>query len=221
MSDITTDLVRQATAGDRRAVRALVEALTPVIQARVARVLLRAGGAARGREVRQEVGDLVQQVFERLFADRGATLLQWDPARGMSLLNFVGLLAEREAVTVLRSRRKSPFTEDPMEREDLERGAGSGDREGEIERLVASREALSCLVRAMKARLSAQGLRMFTWLLVEERSVEEVCAVEGMSADAVYAWRSRLTRLAREIGAEITSDTATVPRKPGEKAREG
>ncbi|AKT42368.1 RNA polymerase sigma factor [Chondromyces crocatus] len=220
MSVITPELVRRATAGDRPTVRALVDALTPVIQARVARVLLRAGRGVRGRDVRQEVEDLTQHVFERLFAGGGAVLLQWDPARGLSLLNYVGLLAEREAVTVLRSRRRSPFTEEATACADLEQGGGEGDG-GALEARVASREALTALVRAMKERLSEQGLQMFTWLLVEERTVEDVCALADMSPDAVYAWRSRLTRLARALGEEILSDGGTPSRKPVEKAREG
>src|SRR5262245_29160958 len=89
-------LLRRALGGDETALSALVARLTPVIQARVARCLLRRAGAA-GSRLRQDVKDLVQEVFVALFEGRGRILLGWDPRRGLSLDNFVGLVAERQA----------------------------------------------------------------------------------------------------------------------------
>ena len=86
------------------------------------RVLSRAARAGR-REARQEVEDVTQTVLLALFADRGRVLLQWDPARGLELEGFVSLLAKRETVSLLRSRRRSPWTEDPTLHEDLDRNA--------------------------------------------------------------------------------------------------
>src|SRR5687768_1618744 len=79
----------------------------------VARGLARRMVKARGRDLRQEVEDLTQEVFVALFADDARALRLWDPARGASLANFVGLLAEREVASILRSGRRSPWTEDP------------------------------------------------------------------------------------------------------------
>jgi RNA polymerase sigma-70 factor (ECF subfamily) len=211
--EVTIAVVREAVAGDRRSVRALVDVLTPVIQARVARVLLRRKGAAGERDVRQEVEDLTQQVFLSLFANGGHALLQWDPERGLSLVNFVGLLAEREASSILRSRRRSPFTEDPTEVDDLDRSA---DSDRGPERITASREILSSVFAILKERLSDRGLELFQWLLIEGRPAEEVCALAGMSPDAVYAWRSRLSKLVREIAAELVSDAAPERHRPKE-----
>lgn len=113
--------VRSALAGDADAVRWLVDTLTPVIQARVARALLRRAHAAGARCSRQEVEDLTQEVFVSLFEADGKILLAWEPERGMSLANFVGLVAERQAASILRSGRRSPWTEDPTLGEELER----------------------------------------------------------------------------------------------------
>ncbi|HET9225941.1 MAG TPA: hypothetical protein VFR31_04700, partial [Thermoanaerobaculia bacterium] len=56
-------LVQHALSGDQTALTRLVAGLTPVIQARVARTLLaRRAWLGSGRDVRQEVEDLTQDI---------------------------------------------------------------------------------------------------------------------------------------------------------------
>lgn len=180
--------------------RALVDALTPVVQARVARGLLRRGGGARGRDVRQEVEDMTQEVFLSLFDDGGRALRAWAPARGLSLANFVGLVAERQVASILRSGRRSPWTEDPTDGDVLDASAGRArDHEGE----VVSRDLLAAVVERVRAELSPKGLVMFERLVVDDASIETVCAEMEMQPDAVYAWRSRLAKLVRRIAGEL------------------
>ena len=211
--------IEKAVAGDRAAVRSLVAELRPILQARAARALLRRRHAARDRDARQELHDLVQQVFLVLFADSGRVLKQWDEQRGLSFANFVGLVTEREIASILRRRRRDPWGEDPTEVEDLARIGGT-DRGHETQ--VISRDLLRRLVSSVKARLSDRGLELFHWIILEDRSVEEVCALAGMTPDAVYAWRSRLARLLRELAAEILSDQEASQRSPpGRSAHEG
>jgi RNA polymerase sigma-70 factor (ECF subfamily) len=211
LSELSVALVRRAIEGDRPAVRQLVDALTPVIQFRVARALRRRKRAA-GRDPRQEVEDLTQSVFLALFANGGAALRRWDPARGMALPGYVGLLADHEIASILRSRRRNPWTEDPTDEEDDLAGDAPAPAGPEVETL--SREALRVVVEGMREKLSERGLELFYLLFVEERPTEEICALTGMSADAIYAWRSRLAKLARQIAAEILSENEGSPRIP-------
>jgi RNA polymerase sigma-70 factor (ECF subfamily) len=195
------ELLRRALAGERAATRALVDLLSPVVHARVARKLLRSGLARKqGRELRQEVEDFVQEVFVGLFADGGRLLRAWDPTRGLSLLNFVGLLSEHQADSILRSGRRSPWTEEATQGESIERRAGSTES---AHAHVSSREILAKIVERLRERLTPAGIELFQLLVVEERSVEDVCRQMGMTADAVYAWRSRLGKQAREIREEL------------------
>lgn len=212
MREITLALLQRGIAGDRSALRDVLAAITPVVQARAARALLRYGGGAR-RDVRQEVEDLTQQVFLALFADDARALRQWDPARGLSLPNFVGLLAEREVITIVRSRRKNPWTEEPTEHDELDRGP---DSDRGPERIAASRETLAAVLGRLRERLNERGHDLFRWLVVEGRAVEEVCSMTGMTPDAVYAWRTRFARLVREIAEDLASDPAPGPRKTDE-----
>ncbi|HVT58403.1 MAG TPA: sigma-70 family RNA polymerase sigma factor [Thermoanaerobaculia bacterium] len=192
--------LRRALAGDEAELNRLVGALAPVVQARVARCLLRWRiGPAAGRSVRQEVEDLTQEVFLQLFADQGRVLRSWQPERGLTLPNFVGLVAERQTTSVLRSGRRSPWKEDPTLPERLDAPA----EDGGPERVAASREELRLLLQRLTEELSPLGRNLFDLLFLQELSLTEVARRTGLSNDAVYAWRSRLRRLARRLQTEL------------------
>jgi len=195
-----SQLVEGALERRPEAVRALLHVLTPVIQARVAKALTRRPLA--GRDVRQEVLDLAQEVFVVLFADDGRILRAWDPARGASLKNFVGLVAEREVLSILRSGRRSPFSEDPTEGDVLTERRGGG---RDLESDVASRDFATVLLARLEAELSPLGLQIFEALWGRQLSVEETAALLGMSHDAVYAWQSRLKKKARALADALES----------------
>jgi RNA polymerase sigma-70 factor (ECF subfamily) len=202
--DELAGILRSALEGDAGATRRLVDRLTPVIQARVTRGLLRRGPAAGKRDARQEVGDLTQEVFLALFRDGARALRSWDPARGLSLENFVGLLAQHQVSSILRTGRTSPWVDLPTEAVTLERVAAQG---AAPDHTAASREMLQSLLLQVTSKLSPRGQEMFWRLLVREEPVQAVCESTGMTPEAVYAWRSRLARLARELIAEQTAES--------------
>lgn len=194
-----------SVAGDEEALSGLVEALTPVIQARVARgLLLWRTGLAAGRNIRQEVEDLFQEIFLVLFGADGKMLRSWRPERGLTLKNFVGLVAERQTASVLRSGKRSPWKEDPTLAEDLDREA---DREGPEDR-AATRQELRRMLRRLTEELSPLGRQLFDLLFVRELTVQEVVQENGLSADAVYQWHSRIRRLANRLRREASEDGA-------------
>jgi RNA polymerase sigma factor (sigma-70 family) len=208
-SEDMADLVRRALAGDPTALARLVAVLTPVIQTRVARTLLaHRYRLAGGRDVRQEVEDLSQDVFLKLFSRDSHVLRDWQAERGLSLQNFVGMVAEREVLSFLRSPR-NPWREDPsftleeLKVETLGRGP---------EKAAASRELLALLLDRLHEELSPLGWWLFKLLFVQERTLKEVRAASGLSAVAVYAWRSRLRRRARKLLAEMSGNPGP-PRK--------
>jgi RNA polymerase sigma-70 factor (ECF subfamily) len=197
-------LLQGSLRGDAAVTRQLVEKLTPVVHVRVARALLRSPEARRqGRDLRQETEDLVQEIFSALFADRARALRGWDSTRGLSLANFVGMIAEHQVASILRRGRRSPWKEEATTADSLDRSAGSS--EGAHGR-VYSREVLTQLLARLRVELSPRGYELFEKLVVEDKSVEAVCQETALSADAVYAWRSRLGKQARKIYDEITRD---------------
>jgi len=203
------DEIRRALAGEEPALTRLVQRLTPVIQSRVARgLLLRRTGRSEGRDIRQEVEDFTQEIFLFLFADDGKALRSWQPERGLSLLNFVGLVAERQTVSILRSGKRSPWKEEDMLPEDFARAAPDPGPE----EITASREQLKLLLHRLAEELSPLGRHLFDLFFLRELPPEEVMRQTGLSPDAVYAWRSRLRKLARRLLAE--SETGLEARTP-------
>lgn len=200
-------LLERALAGDREATRGLVEMLMPVVQARVARTLVRRRGTS-GRDVRQEVEDVTQDVFAALFEESGRLLRAWDPARGLSLASFCGLIAEREAVSILRSGRRSPWTDEATELDDLEKSLAEVP---DVEVRIASKEHLERLLDRVREALSPRGIELFHRLVLEEESVESVCKAMAMTPDAVYAWKSRILKVIRKLAAELTMSEPHLP----------
>lgn len=193
--------VERALSGDRAAMRRLVGQLRPAVQATVAWTLTRHAPSGR-RDTRQEVGDLVQEVFLALLADGGRLLRMWDPARGKTLVGFVRLIARQQVLAILRSGRRNPWTEDPTEAQSIER---SSPATPSAARRVESAAMLQRLLVHLQGSLSARGWLLFEALYVQQKSVEQVCAAFEMSTDAVYAWRSRLRKAAARAREELES----------------
>jgi len=211
-------LLDAALAGDPVAVRALVDHLAPTVQARVTIALVRRA-EARGRSLRAEIEDLAQDVFARLFENRGACLRTWRPDAGLSLKGFVGLVAQRQAGAALRTDKRNPFTESATEPEALA-GMASRSPPGptRASEAVESKELLDAVIEGLRARLSEQGFQLFRLLYVDELSVEEVGRRAALSAEAVYAWRSRIGRMARELREQLLA-SGGAPTAPHPGAR--
>jgi RNA polymerase sigma-70 factor, ECF subfamily len=206
--DAEVALVQRALGGEAGAVRALVDRLTPVIQARVARALRRRAHQASGRNVRQEVEDFTQEVMVSLFVEKGRALRAWDPARGLSLENFVGFVAERQIASILRTAKRSPWTEDPTLEGDLEGPAGSDDS---LAAALESQQLWEVVLDRLTERLSPLGAALFEAVWLNERSVSEAAEQFHMSKDAVYAWQSRLGKALRQVATEVMSENGAPP----------
>jgi DNA-directed RNA polymerase specialized sigma24 family protein len=209
--ELSIALIQEATRGDRLAARQLVDLLLPMVHYRVARTLLRRRRLFRTRDVRQETEDLIQSVLLFLFDDGARALLHWSSSHGTSLADYIGLLAEREASSILRSRRPCPRTEDP---------AARGEIDAQLEVSPAAdgtlirREVLSLLLDRVEAVLNGRNLELFHLIVIEERSVEEICTLMEMTPEAVYTARSRLARIARGIAATLAAEGSPVADKP-------
>jgi RNA polymerase sigma-70 factor (ECF subfamily) len=187
--------------------RRLVVSLSPLIRTAVVSVLERSRRGQGRRVPQQEVEDVTQSVLLSLFADRGALLLQWDPARNLTLEQFVSLVAKRETISILRSRRRR------HEEPDEEAVAPAGP-----EAQVISREMIANLIAAVRSRLSPKDAELFELLFVRGLSLEEVAGVTGMPEDAVYAARGRVSHLVKEVLVSLREQEQK--EKPGQTSRE-
>jgi RNA polymerase sigma-70 factor (ECF subfamily) len=184
----------RALAGDAAALRALLVALTPIVQHRVARVLRRRGD---GASPESRAIDLLQDVLVVLLDREGRVLRSWDAAGGLSLPNFVGLVAEREAHSILRSGRRSAWAEEPTDEVWLAHVVD--EHGGDSCRTVAARELLGLVLEGLHTRLSPRGYAIFEAIFLDERTPDEVMRSFGLSSNALATFRSRVRKTAAEL----------------------
>lgn len=213
--DPNAELVQRAIERDPEAVRELVKFLAPVVHGRIAKALMRRRGPpGQRRDVAQEVEDLAQEVFLALFDHGGRALRAWDPARA-PLGAFVALIADHQVFSIFRSGRRRPWTDDI---DILTAPDAAASEAHNPETRAASKQVLDNVLDRLRADLSVRGFELFTRLFVEEQSVEKVSQELGMSADAIYAWRSRLAKVVKALAAEgiagEKSETASPARTP-------
>ena len=120
----------------------------------------------------------------------------------------MGFIAERQVASILRSGRRSPWTEEPTLDENL---AALGPTAEGPEPRIASKELLTAILARLPLELSAQGMQLFELLLVDDRSVADVVKLTGLSSDAVYAWKSRLGKRIRQLAQELEAETTATP----------
>lgn len=192
------ELVARAIAKDADAVRAIVRAMGPVIQGRVAKALLRRRGR-HARDVTQEIADFTQEIFLFLFDQDGKALCAWDPQRG-PLGAFVALIADHHVYSAFRSGKKRPWSDDLDVLPEYELPEPEGPHP---ETRMASRQALETLLERLRAELSPKGFDLFVRLYVEEQPVEAISHDLAMTPEALYMWRSRLSKMARALMREL------------------
>ena len=212
--------VQAAMSGDKTALSWMLDELTPVVQSRAARALLRYNAKSNKRSIQQEVEDLTQEIFLWLFENDSRILRSWLPEQGVPLSGFVGFIAHRKAMGIMRSQKRSPWTEEPTLAEELEHRKTpnqdtnfsyaqlSSTSSEDPEDKIASRQMLQLVIDELNDSLSPLGRFLFSLLYVEQRSVDEVGLQLGMTKNALYAWRSRLGRISREIVNQIQAKEA-------------
>lgn len=185
-SDIS--LVQRLLRGDMDARKAMIERLQPTIRRRVSRALRQQRLATA-----YDANDLEQDVMMLLLERQDRILGLWDPERGLSLDNFVGLVAQRTASTILRSGRKAGWAEQPT---DVAALPAEIDLETP-EHHIAEREELELILTRVRARLTERGVVLMDALLEAPESIEQLRAHLKMSASAMHSFKSRLRLLWR------------------------
>lgn len=186
-------------AHDPETMHGLVLRLWPIVSARVQRVVRRKEGMAPSRE---RLEDLVQEVFVSLLeADRRA-LKSWRTDGGLSFDNFVGLLAERRVLSLLRpGPHRFVWAPDPTLTDGTADDHVAVDADFEIRAM--SRDLLNELLDRLQETLSPLGMHLFEALYVDQLAVDAAAARVGMSVEAVYKWRQRLRQCVARLAVEL------------------
>jgi RNA polymerase sigma factor (sigma-70 family) len=200
-------LVQAALRGATGAQRELAGRLLGVIQREVAAVLRRWAGGT-GRDPRQEVRDMVQEVLVSLFEHDCRELRRWDPARGRSLDSFVRLVARRKAARILGQKKGNPWADQPVDPETMESDGADPEGDAIVSRLE-SREELSAVLDALYAHMGPRDFELFDLLFVQERDPAEVAEALSMTRGAVNAWSYRTRKLARACLQKFATDASS------------
>lgn len=182
-------VINGAIRGDPRDAASLVDRLLPVIRARVRRRL-----AYAGARYAEEADDLFQEVWHLLLRDEGRVLRAWQPERGASLENYVGLVAEREVGNHLTRwhARKRGGGLDPVDERALETVASNDDSP---EVTATTRDLGNALWSHVTGALSSRCALVFQYVFVDHRDSAQVAKTLGIPTQAVY----NCVRRAREI----------------------
>jgi DNA-directed RNA polymerase specialized sigma24 family protein len=213
----SSDFPTSITTHDAQAMRELVVRLWPVVSARVVRVLRRRGDGLRGPS-RERIEDLVQEVFVYLLESDAHALKAWRSAGGLSFENFVGLLAERRVISILRTglSRQSGLEDPTLEDQESE---GQIDREFEFR--LMSKDLLAELLDRLRENLAPLGMELFEALYVDQLSVAATAMRTQMTADAVYKWRERLRKLVARLALELQQESPPEVAVQGPGSAEG
>lgn len=198
---MTSDRVERVLAGEHAAVTEFVTTVTPILRRALAGYLVRQRGRALGRNVRQEVDDLVQQVYLALFEHDGRALRAWRPDGGRSLEVFVARFALFQAASILRTGKLSPWTESPMDEADL-MGLAALQALDPLAGLD-ERQLVARLRERLQAELSAADLHLFHALYVDDRDVDGLCQELGINEPALYQRKRRLRQRVLQILEEL------------------
>ena len=209
-SSFTKNELIFALKGNKTQIRKIVEMLTPVIQARVARALVAWTNQKNNSQIKEEVSDISQEIFASLFKNNAKILLNWDPNKGLSLKNYVGLVAHRHALSWLRSKKRNSFNEDPTEFNELE---SLNKKNPNLENQITSRNLLTIVFKRTEEGLSPTGQHLFELLFLKECSIPEITKETGMSDSAIYAWKSRLGKTLKQHYNHVLSENTAQPRK--------
>lgn len=186
----------------------LVQRLSPTIQRSVVRILLAHG---RGR-VLANLGSYVQEhrqlVFAKLFERDARVLRIWDPARGLSLLGWVGRFAAMRTRDALRSISADPWRDQAMPPDFFEAMLA----EGSPEQLVATVRLWSTVRDRVQSKVTKQGKHMFELLFEQDRTTREITEATGLSPDAIFQWRRRLRQEIERQLTRLVSDQTVTPR---------
>ncbi len=182
--------VRRALGGDGGSLRALVRRLVPVIKARTDVFL----AARPGRRIGPHgADDLVQDVWLALIKDGGRLLLAWDPARGMTLEGYVGLVTKRELWGRVRQetagKRGSGLR--AVDLDDVDAPAAH-----DVEAEAIGRDLARSLSDHLEQQLPERGRLVMRYLYTDQCSPAEVADLLGVNLQVVYNWQHKIRQLA-------------------------
>jgi RNA polymerase sigma factor (sigma-70 family) len=184
---VEATLIDQSLAGNKTAIRQLVDYLIPTIKKKVLAILhahLSASSFA------SDADDVAQLVLEKLFRNGGQVLKNWDRQR--PLRPNVSVLSRNAAIDWLRERKNL----DPLEVLEVE---PSEDPRAELE----NRDEMMRLMKELNRELSPQDSFLFRELIINDRSFEDISTETGLVVGTLHVRKHRLMKKVSAIAQKL------------------
>lgn len=202
---ITPAIIARALEGDQEASKLLTKEIDRAARPAIGAVL-RGRRIYRSLDAREEMSELLQEVFTKLWESDKKRLRAWDSTIA-SWNTYVGTIAENHAKDRYNRRREQLSSADD---EPSEPPPASEDPQGRAEKIDYYRKILE----RMKAELkNEKQTEMFHLIIELGLKVDEICKRTEMTKDAVYKWREFFGKLGEQIRNEFDSNLDPRPRK--------
>jgi RNA polymerase sigma-70 factor (ECF subfamily) len=187
------DLLSAVLAGDYEANKRFVQRYTPVIEARVRRILC----SARGKVSEDDIQDMVSEIWVSLLEDDKRPLRRFNPNRQIKVSTWVGLLARNKTIDKLRTTHGRTVSMDDVNAGGELPSSAPLPHE-EVERLEHS--ALACQA---VSQLNHEDRQFMQAWYVDGIEPEELAVMFGIAIGTVYSRRfkiqAKLTRAVKRL----------------------
>lgn len=150
---------------------------------------------AHGSSSRQDLCDVVNEIFEILFKNDGKILRAWDQQRGRKFESYIVMVTKKRLISMDRSPRRR----NPRARADLPLDDSMVPPADDPERWLVEAERFERILQRIHQDLNERGRLLFFLIYVEGLSIDEVCTRTGMTPGAVRTWRGRFKKIFEKI----------------------
>ena len=200
---LSPELVDQVIAGNRAAIRLLIENLTPVIQLAVVHILKRCTQSYQHNHIHLEVTDYCQEIFILIFKNNSKILRDWNPDKGMNLKSYISLITKRRVISSLRNIKFTQSLDDDTIDTNIDSFLKTPDEESQF----INRHLLYRIIKSLKNEISSFGYEIFVQIFLYGYSAEEVASKMNLTKNSVYVWKNRLKAQAKNISVQLENDS--------------
>lgn len=200
---VTQELIGHALAGKPGPARTLATYIVTCVDRHVRKSLLR-NTACRNRDLANE---LVHDVVVYMYDNDAKLLRNWDESRGASFDYYLGLITRNLLIRRFMQFRGNPASLTPVD--DIQEFLPARTVELQINYSLGLDRVLSYVER----ELDDVDRQRFWALFIEGLSIDALAKRDGVSTNAVHAWKSRLRRRLRQRLPEVMAMLTDLSRK--------
>jgi RNA polymerase sigma-70 factor, ECF subfamily len=184
------DLLAAVLSGDSRASKRFVQCYTPVIEARVRRILF----GARGRVAEDDIQDMVGEIWVSLLDNDMRPLRRFNPNRQIKVSTWVGLLARNKTIDKLRTTHGRTISMEDFN------GGHEPPSPSPLPHELLERHEYRAMASEAVSQLNPEDQHFMKAWYSEEIEPEQLAVMFGIAIGTVYSRRFKIqAKLARTV----------------------